>query len=322
MSSVRSFIDEHFLHYNSRELVEAARAYERHIEAGGKMLVTLAGAMSTARIGKTLARMVRAGYVHAVCCTGANLEEDAFALLEANGYERIPNWRTLSDEDEQALLDRHMNRVTDTCIPESVMRHMEARLIARWQAAAVEGRRQMPGEFLWEVLGDPELPQHFQLPSEESWVLACKEAGVPIWTPGWEDSTTGNMFAAAVWRGALPNHDCVLSGTAQMERLMRWYVEQTADGLGVGFFQLGGGIAGDFAICSVPCLVQDLSIDVPMWGYFCQVSDAVTSYGGYSGAPPGEKITWGKLAVETPKFMIQSDATIVAPLVFAWLLGD
>jgi deoxyhypusine synthase len=36
---------------------------------------------------------------------------------------------------------------------------------------------------------------------------------------------------------------------------------------------------------------------------------------------PNEKITWGKLGVKTPKFIIESDATIVAPLIFAHVLG-
>jgi deoxyhypusine synthase len=111
-----------------------------------------------------------------------------------------------------------------------------------------------------------------------------------------------------------------------MERLMRWYLDncnRAAGGPSVGFFQIGGGIAGDFAICAVPAMIQDLQMDdVPFWGYFCQISDAVTSYGGYSGAVPNEKITWGKLDVDTPKHMIQSDATIVAPLIFGYLLDD
>lgn len=157
-------------------------------------------------------------------------------------------------------------------------------------------------------------------------MLAAMEKNIPVWTPGWEDSTTGNVFSAAVWRGDLPHHDCVLTGTAQLEQVMRWYLDNHGASEGkpsVGFFQIGGGIAGDFPICAVPCLVQDLKReDVPSWGYFCQIGDAVTSYGGYSGAVPNEKITWGKLDVDTPKFMIQSDATIVAPLMFAYVLGD
>lgn len=325
MAELRAFMDRHFQHFNSRELVAASRAYEAHIKAGGKMLISLAGAMSTARLGRSLADLIRAGYVHAISCTGANLEEDAFVLLASEEYEFIPDWRALSAEDEQALYDRGMNRVTDTCIPETVMRHLESRLIDAWKDASAKGETKTPVEFLWDVLGSEGIEQHFQAPREDSWLLAAKDAGIPVYTPGWEDSTSGNMFAAAVFRGELPAHGCVATGTAQLERLMNWYLKNCGDGAStpsVGFFQVGGGIAGDFAICAVPTLIQDLKmLDLPKWGYFCQISDAVTSYGGYSGAVPNEKITWAKLSVDTPKFMVQSDATICAPLMFAYVLN-
>lgn len=338
MTSVRTFMDRHYLHFNSREVVDAARAYEAHIQAGGKMMVTLAGAMSTARIGRILGRLIRKGYVHAISCTGANLEEDVFNLLAANDYKIIADYRGLRAEDEKALYEQGYNRVTDTCIPETIMRHLEERLIAVWKKAAERGERKMESEFLFEILSDPSLSKHYQIPEEDSWMLAAKEVGIPVYSPGWEDSTTGNMFAAAVWRGDVAHHTCVKTGTEQMDHLMRWYIEAsgygaakkaspsgpiTLDHPSVGFFQIGGGIAGDFAICAVPAMIQDLEMeDLPFWGYFAQISDAVTSYGGYSGAVPNEKITWGKLDVDTPKFMIQSDATIVAPLIFAYLLGD
>ena len=332
MGAVREFMDRHYLHFNSREVVAASKAYEAHIAAGGKMMITLAGAMSTARIGRILSRMIRADKVHAISCTGANLEEDIFNLLAANDYEIIADYRGLRAEDEKDLYDRGFNRVTDTCIPETVMRHLEDRLIDRWKKACDEGERKMESEFLFDILDDPSLEQHFQIPKEDSWMFAAKEKGIPVYAPGWEDSTTGNMFAAGVYRGAVPNHQCVKSGTEQMEALMRWYLEHSgyrgeenepASHPSVGFFQIGGGIAGDFAICAVPTMIQDLKMEsVPYWGYFAQISDAVTSYGGYSGAVPNEKITWGKLDVDTPKFMIQSDATIVAPLMFGYLLGD
>ncbi|MCB9683788.1 MAG: deoxyhypusine synthase family protein [Alphaproteobacteria bacterium] len=326
MGSIRQFMERHYLHYNARETVSAARAYEAHLANGGKMMVTLAGAMSTARIGRILGRMIREGKVHAITCTGANLEEDIFNLLAANDYEIIQDWRGLRAEDEKALYDRGMNRVTDTCIPETVMRHLEERLIERWQAAVAAGETKMPSEHLFDVLSDPTLAQHYQIDPSDSWMLAAKEMGIPVYTPGWEDSTTGNMFAAAVWRGDVSTHNCVTTGTDQMVRLMRWYLANNGKAQGkpsVGFFQIGGGIAGDFPICAVPALIQDLEMeDTPFWGYFAQISDAVTSYGGYSGAVPNEKITWGKLDVATPKFMIQSDATLVAPLIFAWVLGD
>jgi len=326
VSTIRQFMDRHFLHFNARETVAAARAWEAHLAAGGKMLVSLAGAMSTAKVGQILSRLIRAGKVHAISCTGANLEEDLFNLLAYKEYEIIEDWRALSAADEKRLYERGFNRVTDTCIPETVMRHLEGELLKQWQEACRRGEREFEAEFLWSVFRDGKLEPHYQIPKENSWFLAAQECGIPVWSPGWEDSTTGNMFAASVYKGLLPHHQCVKSGTEQMEHLMRWYLENCGldDGRpSVGFFQVGGGIAGDFAICAVPTLIQDVKReDVPFWGYFCQIGDAVTSYGGYSGAVPNEKITWGKLDVDTPRFMIQSDATIVAPLIFGWLLGD
>jgi deoxyhypusine synthase len=318
-------MEEHFLHFNAREALAAAQAYEAHVQAGGKMLVSLAGAMSTGELGIILARMIRAGKVHAISCTGANLEEDVFNLLARDEYEVVPNWRALSAADEKALYDRGMNRVTDTCIPEDVMRHLERRLVDRWSTASSGGDRKFPSEFMFSVLDDPELARHYQIDPANSWLLAAKEAGLPVYAPGWEDSTMGNMFSANVKLGKISHHQCVKSGTEQFHHLMDWYLENNGEREGlpsVGFFQIGGGIAGDFAICVVPSIIQDLMRKTPFWGYFCQITDADVSYGGYSGAVPNEKITWGKLEVATPKFLIKSDASIVAPLIFAYVLGD
>ena len=324
MSAIRSFMEEQFLHFNARETLEAAQAYEAHLAAGGKMLVSLAGAMSTAELGISLARMIRAGKVHAISCTGANLEEDVFNLLAHDEYEVITDWRALSSADEEALYQRGMNRVTDTCIPEDVMRHLEGRLVDRWSSAAEGGERKFPFEYMYSVLDDPGLARHFQTDPANSWLLAAKEAGIPVYSPGWEDSTMGNMFSANVRQGAIASHLCVKTGTEQFHHLMDWYLENNGEKEGVpsvGFFQIGGGIAGDFAICVVPSIIQDLQQETPFWGYFCQITDADVSYGGYSGAVPNEKITWGKLEADTPKYLVKSDATIVAPLIFAYVLG-
>lgn len=322
---LRAFMERHYTNYNSRETLAAAQGYEAHLAAGGKMMVTLSGAMSTAGIGRVLARMIREEKVHAITCTGANLEEDIFLLLAGKEYEWVPNWRALSAEDEQALLDRGMNRVTDTCIPETVMRHFENRLLDLWKAAEGNGERKFPHEWYREVFKQPDFADHFQMPAEDSWMLAAAEKNLPIYCPGWEDSTIGNVFTAGAIRGEY-SHQVAKLGTEAMASLIEWYSANSNAGTdlpSVGFFQVGGGIAGDFPICAVPLMIQDLKrADTPLWGYFAQVCDAVTSYGGYSGAVPNEKITWAKLAPDTPKFMIQSDATIVAPLIFGYVLGD
>ena len=321
--AVRAFMEHHYLHFNAREVVAAAKAYEAHLDAGGKMLVTLAGAMSTARIGRILSRMIREDKVHAISCTGANLEEDVFTLLAGGEYEHCADWRALSAQDEQDLYDRGFNRVTDTCIPETVMRHVEHRLYDLWDQAVKDGTRRFPYEYFWEVLGQEDLRQHYQIPETDSWMLAAKEKGIPIVTPGWEDSTLGNMFAAWTMKRQLDEHRPIRLGTEAMVMLANWYRGIAENDASIGFFQIGGGIAGDFPICAVPMMIQDLEWEeTPFWGYFCQISDAVTSYGGYSGAVPNEKITWGKLEASTPKFMIQSDATLVAPLIFGYVLGD
>jgi deoxyhypusine synthase len=319
---VSSFIRHHYRHFNAAALVEAADAYIRHLEQGGKMFLTLAGAMSTAELGVSLAEMIRQGKVHAVCCTGANLEEDVFNLVAHDFYERVPNWRDLRPQDEQALLERHMNRVTDTCIPEEeAMRRIEGVILREWIGSDSKGERLFPHEFFYRILQSPELQKTFQIDVKDSWLYAAMEHNLPMFVPGWEDSTLGNMYAGHCISGDVKNVHTVRTGIEYMMSLADWYTK-TAKDSSIGFFQIAGGIAGDFPICVVPMLRQDLEReDTPLWGYFCQISDSTTSYGSYSGAIPNEKITWEKLSIDTPKFVIESDASIVAPLLFAAVLG-
>jgi len=320
---MRDFMNRHYRHFNARETREAAQAWVDHLARGGEMMVTLGGAMSTAELGIILARMIRQGKVHAICCTGANLEEDLFNLVAHDDYEVIPRWRELNAQDEEALYERGMNRVTDTCIPETVMRNVDKRLIELWQQADRDGARRTPWEFMSALLADGALEPFYQVPAEHSWLLAAREKAIPVIVPGWEDSTLGNIFTSHVMMGQIRNHTIVKTGTEQMQLLAEWYRGRAAAGKSVGFFQIGGGISGDFPICVVPMLIQDMELaDTPFWGYFCQIGDSITSYGSYSGAVPNEKITWGKLDGGTPKFMINSDASIVAPLVFAYVLDD
>jgi deoxyhypusine synthase len=318
--SVKAFIEHHYRHFNAAVVVDASKAYQAHLDKGGKMMITLAGAMSTAELGLSLAELIRAGKVHAITCTGANLEEDVFNLVAHNHYERLPNYRDLSPADEKALEERGMNRVTDTCIPEhEAFRVIEKELHRVWQRAEAAGERYFPHEYYYQILREGRLADAFQIPAKDSWLLAAAEANLPIYVPGWEDSTTGNFFVAARRNGVTRSLHIMKGGLEYMDHLIDWYRDNAGEA-GVGFFQIGGGIAGDFPICVVPLIHQDMGWDVPYWGYFCQISDSTTSYGSYSGAVPNEKITWGKLDIHTPRFVIESDATIVAPLIFAWLL--
>jgi deoxyhypusine synthase len=314
-------LKEHFLHFNAATLIDAAEAYKKHVESGGKMMVTLAGAMSTAELGKSLAEMIRAGKVHAITCTGANLEEDVFNLVAHKHYVRVPHYRHLSPKDEEDLLNRHLNRVTDTCIPEEeAMRRVERLILELWKKDDMAGKKRLPHEFIYEAINTGIYKKFYQIDPKDSWIVAAAEKNLPIFVPGWEDSTLGNVFAAACADGRIKNVETIKSGINYMTELIAWYQKETKDS-SIGFFQIGGGIAGDFPICVVPLIAQDLFKEAKFWGYFCQISDSTTSYGSYSGAVPNEKITWGKLEASTPRFIIESDATIVAPLMFAYVLG-
>lgn len=321
---ITNFLKHHYRHFNAAALIDAAEGYNKHLADGGKMMITLAGAMSTAEMGIQLAELIRQDKVQIISCTGANLEEDIFNLVAHDFYERVPHYRDLTAADEQALLERHMNRVTDTCIPEEeAMRRLEHSVLKFWEQADKAGERYFPHEFFYQILKSGELEQYYQIDPKDSWMLAAAEKNLPIICPGWEDSTLGNIFAGHVISGDIKNVHTVRTGIEYMIYLADWYTQNAQEESKVGFFQIGGGIAGDFPICVVPMLHQDLQrTSVPLWGYFCQISDSTTSYGSYSGAVPNEKITWGKLGQDTPKYIIESDATIVAPLIFAMVLGQ
>lgn len=318
---IASFIRHHFRHFNAAALADAAEAYRHFVDSGGQMMLAMAGAMSTAELGLSLAEMIRQGKVHAICCTGANLEEDVFNLVAHNHYCRIPHYRDLTPADEKALLDRGMNRVTDTCIPEEeAIRRIERHILDEWIRADKAGEPLFPHEFFYRVLRSGKLEEHYEIDPKDSWMLAACERNLPIFVPGWEDSTLGNVYASYCLRGVIQNVHTVRTGMEYMLQLVDWYRESTRKN-SVGLFQIGGGIAGDFAITVVPIMRQDMKMhDLPLWAYFCQISDSTTSYGSYSGAVPNEKITWEKLDVDTPRFVIESDATIVAPLIFAYVL--
>lgn len=325
---IQKFIKHHFRHFNAAVVVDASEAYLKHLEDGGKMFLAMAGAMSTGELGLSLAEMIRQEKIHGISTTGANLEEDIFNLVAHDHYKRVPHYRNLSNDEEVELLNNKLNRVTDTCIPEEeAMRRIERQIIKVWQRADQKGERYFPYKYFYQMIREGMLKEFYQIDPKDSWVVAACEKNIPIYTPGWEDSTLGNIFVAlSRGRGGdnfdqgIKNTSIMKAGVEQMDALIDWYLENSKE-KPIGFFQIGGGIAGDFPICVVPLIQQDLKKDCKLWGYFCQISDSTTSYGSYSGAVPNEKITWGKISVDTPRFVIESDASIVAPLLFAYVLG-
>src|SRR6202453_1611740 len=190
MPSITSFIKHNYRHFNAAAVVDAAEAYNQLLAAGGKMFVTIGGAMSTAELGLSLAEMIRQDKIHGISCTGANLEEDVFNLVAHDFYERVPHYRDLTPADEAKLLARHMNRVTDTCIPEmEAMRRIENEVLEDWVGAEQPAERFFPHQFMYKILRSGDLEKSYQIGPKTSWPLSPAEKNLPILVPGWEDST-------------------------------------------------------------------------------------------------------------------------------------
>jgi deoxyhypusine synthase len=315
---ILEFVLRNYKNFNARATRDAIVAYWRHIEKGGRMFWAVAGAMSSAQLGITLAPAIRAGLIHGLSVTGANLEESLFRLVANQHYKDFPEYRYLSKADDTRILTDRLRRVTDTSIPEDeAFRAVEKFIVPMWKGATARGERRLWHEYFYELIQTIGSDLH-QGNADECWLLAAARAKLPVVVPGYEDSTFGNIFASYVKTGEC-GAAIAKSGIEYMATFYDQYRELSA-GAGVGFFQIGGGIAGDFPICVVPSIKYDLDQPVKPWAYFCQISDSTTSYGSYSGATPNEKITWDKLTAETPMFVIESDATIVAPLALRALL--
>jgi deoxyhypusine synthase len=274
--------------------------------------------MSSAQLGISLAPAIRAGLIHGLSSTGANLEESLFRLVAHHAYKDFPEYRYLTKQDDTRILEQRMRRVTDTSIPEDeAFRVVERIIVPMWKRASERGERRFWHEYFYELI--QAIPvEDYQGDPEACWLLAAARANLPMVVPGYEDSTFGNIFASYVKTGEC-NASIVKSGIEYMAAFYDQY-QALAEGAGLGFFQIGGGIAGDFPICVVPSLKYDLERPARPWAWFCQISDSTTSYGSYSGATPNEKITWDKLTEDTPMFVIESDATVVAPLILQALL--
>ncbi len=315
---ILDFVLTNYKNFNARATRDALVAYWRHVERGGKMFWAVAGAMSSAQLGVTLAPAIRAGLIHGMSVTGANLEESLFRLVAHHSYKDFPNYRYLTKADDTRILEDRMRRVTDTSIPEDeAFRAVESIIVPMWKRATEEGTRRFWHEYFYDLIQQLGPDKHEGDP-ESCWLLAAARAKLPVVVPGYEDSTFGNIFASHVKLGEC-GAQIAKSGIEYMADFYDRYREMSA-GEGVGFFQIGGGIAGDFPICVVPSLKYDLEEPAKPWAYFCQISDSTTSYGSYSGATPNEKITWDKLTEDTPMFVIESDATVVAPLILRALL--
>jgi deoxyhypusine synthase len=327
---VSSFADQTLKHLNGGSTLQAALWLKNHINNGGKLVVTLAGALSSFEVGVMLAELIRQNKVHLVSATGANHEESYYRYVAHSHYANIPRYTELTPEQEAELRDAGLRRITDTFLPEDEsVRIMEPHLLKMWQEAAKKGEKYFPHEYFRRLFKEKLIKPDKQANHQDCWAYAAYEKDIPIVIPGFEDSTMGNVFASYTYAGPHKKKgDIILDGSVMkggldyFHLMYDWYMRESKNSP-IAFLQLGGGISADFPICVVPSIKHDLKLHgkVRDWAGFIEIGSSPMSYGSYSGAGGKEKITWDKLSTKSYYQIIQSDVTVVFPWIAAVLLG-
>lgn len=326
---VSAFAQKTLTNINAGATMQTALWLKNHLKKGGKIIVTLAGALSSFQIGVMLAELIRKNKVHLVSATAANHEESYYRYAAHSHYAYIPRYTELTPKQEAELRDAGLRRITDTFLPEDEsVRIMEPHLLKMWQEAENTGEKYFPHEYFRRLFSEKLIKPDPKANPLDCWAYAAFQQNIPIVVPGFEDSTMGNIFSSYTYQGRykkkgdiIISGDIMKSGPEYFHLLYDWYMT-TAKQCPIAFLQLGGGIAGDFPICIVPSLKHDLKLSkVRPWAGFIEVGSSPMSYGSYSGAGGKEKITWDKLAPESYYQIIQSDVTVVFPWIAAVLLG-
>ncbi len=327
-SAVSIFAESTLNHCNGGATLEAALWLKNHLKKGGKLVVTIAGALSSFQVGIMLAELIRKNKVHLISATGANHEESYYRYVAHSHYAYIPRYTELTPEQEAELRDAGLRRITDTFLPEDEsVRIMEPHLLRMWQEAEKKGQSFFPHEYFRRLFSEKLIQPDPEANPNDCWAYAAYQKKIPIVIPGFEDSTMGNIFASYTYDGAhkkrgVPTikRSVMKSGLDYFHLMYDWYLAESKRHP-IAFLQLGGGIAADFPICVVPSIKHDLHLTkVRDWAGFVEIGSSPMSYGSYSGAGGKEKITWDKLSTQSYFQIIQSDVTVAFPWIAAVLL--
>jgi deoxyhypusine synthase len=328
--TITNFAKRTLNHCNGGATLEAAEWLNGHLARGGKVVVTLAGALSSFQVGVMLAELIRKDKVHLISATGANHEESYYRYVAHSHYAYIPRYTELTPSQEAELRDARLRRITDTFLPEDEsVRIMEPHILKMWKTAEKKGERYFPHEYFRKLFEQKLIAPDKMANPADCWVYAAYQKKIPIVIPGFEDSTMGNIFASYTYdgpnkpkKGAVSVSPTVMkTGIDYFHLMYDWYLKESKKHP-IAFLQLGGGIAADFPICVVPSIKHDLHMTkVRDWAGFIEIGSSPMSYGSYSGAGGKEKITWDKLSTDSYYQIIQSDVTVAFPWIAAVMLG-
>lgn len=329
-------------HCNGGRTVDAGLWLRDHCDKGGKIFLTMAGAGSSFQSGVWIGKLIRAGKIGGISVTGANLEESLYRLFANSHYAHIPEYESLTRKEEKELDRAGLRRITDTFLPEEEsVRVILPMLEKLWREAMTKGESRLWHEYFFELFERKMIRFDPTANPDDCWLYQAWLHGVPVFVPGFEDSTMGNIFTHACYDGNHPflrryklrkpiDPSVVQPNICYMHELAEWYMSSTKK-QGLAFFQLGGGIAADFPICVVPHIKKDFLFEkssvvqdrlVPPWAGYIEIHSSPMSFGSYSGAGGKEKITWSKLAENAFIIQICGDYTEHAPDIAALILRE
>jgi deoxyhypusine synthase len=343
LTPVTNFLVRNKRHCNGGKTTDAGLWLKEHLDKGGKLFLTMAGAGSSFELGIPISKLIRAGKVHGISVTGANMEESMYRYVAQSYYYYIPDYMELTPAEENELREAGLRRITDTFLPEDEsVRKILPELEKLWRKAEAENKSHLWHQYFFQLFEEGLIEKDSAAKEEDCWLHEAWKHNIPVFVPGAEDSTMGNIFTQACYDGDHPflskykHPDGPISpfiikpSFAYMHRLAEWYMDNTKDS-SIAFLQLGGGIASDFPICVVPHIKHDYLADETMeikdklvraWAGFMEIHSSPMSFGSYSGAGFKEKITWDKFAPDAFGLQICGDYTEHFPDIAAIILGE
>jgi deoxyhypusine synthase len=276
-----------------------------------QVVLTLAGAMTVAKMGLVICDMIDHGLVQAVVSTGALM---AHGFVESTG---LAHYKYRDGMDDAALYERGYNRVYDTLEPESNLEHVEQILYAilrEWDASET-----LCSQKLNARLGQYLIARH---PQTRGVLKSASEHGVPVYVPAFSDSEIGLGVA-------IHNREQTLAGKPRIHfdpfLDLEHYSTAVSKASRLGIFTIGGGVPRNWAQQVGPYLeIIERTLGEKAGGmitrfhYGVRICPEPVHWGGLSGCTYSEGVSWGKFVppAKGGRFAeVYSDATIAWPIV-------
>ena len=292
--------------FNARQLVEAAKLYQKMIHENASICLTVAGAMTPVGFGGIIKTLLEKGFVDWIVTTGANVyHEDHFAwgLPVKQGHFEV---------DDNILYEKEIVRIRDVYVKFYETLELEDNIIQNMFKDKFSEKSFTTAEFC-NVLG--KISKEKSKFPEKSFLTTAYELDVPVYVSTLKDSSLAMNLAVQRLKDKPFNLDFV-----------REIIEQAAivyNSKKSGILELGGGVPKNTAQQTGPLLDQILRKDHGGQDYIIQITDARPDTGGLSGATLQEGKSWGKVQDSHEDLItVYTDSTIAFPLLALYALSN